>query len=255
LINRIALGLLKKTDRLIVLSPSMKQKLLQKSLSSNQVEIISNWANGMKIFPVEKEKNDLLEKWAIKNKFVVLYSGNMGRCHHFDTLLPVMQELSAVPDILFLFIGDGYGSQILKEFKNEHHLQNLSFLPYQKSEDLSLTMSVGDVHLVTLKEEMQDLMVPSKVYSALAAARPVIYIGPRGGEISRILEETECGVCVSIGDNRFLRESILKFYKDPALVRSFGEKARIYFERYADQKHLTSKFYDSLKKVLSLETP
>jgi glycosyltransferase involved in cell wall biosynthesis len=102
---------------------------------------------------------------------------------------------------------------------------------------------------------MQDLMVPSKVYSALAAARPVIYIGPRGGEISRILEETECGVCVSIGDNRFLRESILKFYKDPALVRSFGEKARIYFERYADQKHLTSKFYDSLKKVLSLETP
>jgi glycosyltransferase involved in cell wall biosynthesis len=174
----------------------------------------------------------------------------MGRCHHFDTLLAVIQRLESFPDILFLFIGDGFGNEVIRKFKESHRLNNVQFLPYQKREHLAQSLSAGSVHLVTLKEGMQDLMVPSKIYAAMAAARPILYVGPQGGEVPRILESAECGWSVKIGDDEGLKEYILKLYQDRSLIQALGQQSRRFFEKHFEQKILTEKFYICLNEVL-----
>jgi glycosyltransferase involved in cell wall biosynthesis len=250
IIEKVSTGILKKAERLVVLSSSMRERLIQKGINPAKVEVVFNWANGRKLFPLLSEKNGFLEKWNLQGKFIVLYSGNMGRCHHFETLLPVIQQLESVQNILFIFIGDGFGNETLRKFRDNHHLKNIHFLPYQKHEDLAKSLSVGDVHLVTLKEGMQDLMVPSKVYSSMAVGRPIIYIGPQAGEVPRILGESQCGWAVKIGDHERLKEYILRLYQDHSLVQALGQQARQFFENNFEQKLSTEKFYICLKEVL-----
>ena len=56
-------------------------------------------------------------------------------------------------------------------------LANVLFKPYQPKEHLKYSLTLPDVHLVSLKPALEGLIVPSKFYSAIAAGRPVIFIG------------------------------------------------------------------------------
>ncbi|MFM6069307.1 MAG: hypothetical protein ACKPBB_21450, partial [Sphaerospermopsis kisseleviana] len=46
-----------------------------------------SYANNLRAFKYAKENNWLAPEHNLVNKFTVLYSGNMGRCHDMDTIL------------------------------------------------------------------------------------------------------------------------------------------------------------------------
>jgi glycosyltransferase involved in cell wall biosynthesis len=123
----------------------------------------------------------------------------------------------------------------LKEQVSRHALKNVSIRPYQPRAHLSDTLSVPDVHLISLKPALESFIMPSKLYGILAAGRPVFFVGDSGGEIPGILRRADCGVGISIGDGISLAKQIEDLRQNLAQREQWGRNARILLERNFDQ--------------------
>ena len=195
------------------------------------LQVIPNWADGTLIRPVAPEDNALRRDWLPDTPFVVGYSGNMGRVHDMETLLGACKALRDERDLAFLFVGGGSQRAPLEDEARRSGLTGVAFRPYQPRERLAESLSVPDVHLVTLKPAIEGLVVPSKFYAIAAAARPVIFVGDREGEIARLVARGGCGVAIAAGDAAGLASAIRALRGDPGRVRDMGARARALFER------------------------
>jgi glycosyltransferase involved in cell wall biosynthesis len=157
----------------------------------------------------------------------------MGRAHEFDTILNAIEILKSYNDIAFLFIGDGAKRQWLESQAKQRKLDNIIFKPYQDFSKLSYSLSVGDVHLISLIPELEGLIVPSKLYGVMAAGRPSLFVGSDEGEIKRILAESNCGRSTLIGEADNLANEIITLYKDKELLYQISKNARSeYMKKY-----------------------
>lgn len=148
-------------------------------------------------------------------KFRVLYAGNIGLAHPIDTILEAAEMLNEdYPEIEFVFVGDGPRYDELAKERSQRRLDNIRLLPYQPLSRLREIMESGDVHLVSIKEEAAGYLVPCKLYSALAVARPSIFIGPAQSETAKVITDFEAGFVVPQGDAQELATQILKFRND-----------------------------------------
>jgi len=248
---------LKSAHMNIVLGERMAAKLKSLGLKESQIKIIANWADGCAIRSIEAEHNRLRKEWGFGRAFVVGYSGNLGRAHDWRTFLAAIEALEGkalAPDraaapgpqaraplaeigewpALWLFIGGGAGMEALKREAERRLLKSIVFQPYQPRELLSDSLSLPDLHLISLRPELEGLIVPSKYYGIAAAGRPAIFVGDPGGEIARLLEDSASGSGVAQGDGEGLARAILALAGDPELAARQGERARALFEARFD---------------------
>jgi glycosyltransferase involved in cell wall biosynthesis len=194
------------------------------------VDVVHNWSDGDSIRPTPIEGHRLRAEWGWQDRFVVLYSGNLGLAHEFETVLDAAELLRDHPRVLFAFVGSGPRRGEVEAGVAARKLANVEMRPHVERESLGESLTAGDVHLITLRERMPGLLVPSKIYGILAAGRPTIYVGPREGEIPAILDGGACGACVRSGDARALAEAILAYDGDPDRCEREGGRARATFE-------------------------
>ncbi|MSQ73448.1 MAG: glycosyltransferase WbuB [Betaproteobacteria bacterium] len=174
-----------------------------------RIHVIPNWADSEAIRPVAAADNPLRREWGLDDKFIVCYSGNMGRAHEFDTILGAAQRLASdAAAIVFLFIGGGAQRRMIEAGARRMGLSNVGFQPYQDRAGLSFSLGVADVHLVSQRPEVEGYVFPSKLYGILAAGRPVVFIGEREGEIGLLVERERIGVAVRQGDAQGLADQV-----------------------------------------------
>ncbi len=176
----------------VVVCEAMALYLISRRVPRQHVSVIPNWADGDAIRPIDAAVNSLRKAWGVEGKFVIGYSGNMGRVHEFDTIIGAAEALKGDDRIVFLFIGGGAQRDGIESRARERGLSNIHFQPYQPRENLAESLSVPDVHLVSLLPAVEGFVFPSKFYGILAAGRPVIFVGQRDGEIARLIEATPC---------------------------------------------------------------
>ena len=193
--------------------------------------VIHNWADGGSIVPLPHDENTFRADWGLQDKFVVGYSGNLGRVHEYAAVLDAIGRLKGHPGIVFLFIGGGQGMTELRSEVGRRGLNNVQFRPYQARESLSFSLGACDAHLVTLKPEVEGLVVPSKFYGILAAGRPTIFVGSEKGEIADLILEGNCGVVIKSGDGEALADWISKLADGQATAQEWGRNGRRLFER------------------------
>jgi len=218
----------------IVLGDRMAERLIGQGVREKTVRVIHNWADGTRIYPVNRDQNPLRSEWGLNGKFVVGYSGNFGRAHDFTTILDAAENLAADGSIMFLFIGSGAQRGQLEKEAQRRQLQNFIFKPYQPRKHLRLSLSAPDVHLVSLQPSLEGFIVPSKFYGITAAGRPTIFIGSSQGEIPRILKEARCGFSVEVGRADELVRIIRDLADHDELCLSLGRRAREIFDRKFD---------------------
>jgi glycosyltransferase involved in cell wall biosynthesis len=117
----------------------------------------------------------------------------------------------------------------------EWKLSNVTFRPYQPRDQLGKSLNVPDVHLVSMRPELEGLMLPSKIYGIAAAGRPAVFIGDPEGEIARLLKEEQCGYSVAQGDSATLVKQLQVLANDASLCQRMGRNARAMFERRFDK--------------------
>jgi colanic acid biosynthesis glycosyl transferase WcaI len=227
--------MLRGVDRIIVLSECMRERIADKvSNRSSAVDVIHNWADGDKIKPAAEE-NSFLKTHGLEGAFVVLFSGNFGNVNEFSTVLEAASLLRDRANIVFLFIGDGARAGEITDFAASRSLDNIRVLPYQPQELLPLSLTAGQVSLVTLADGLAGLSVPSKTYGILAAGRPVLFVGDLKSEIARLVQENGCGAVFKSGESRPLAQTILEWASDPDKAKASGRSARNLFENRFDR--------------------
>ena len=216
----------------VVIGERMATHLESQGVPASRIAVIHNWADGESLTPIDRSRNDLRKAWLPGEKFVVGYSGNFGRAHEFATLLGCAERFRDDAGIVFLFVGGGQQHEAMKDSIERRGLGHLFvFKPYQPHQQLSATLGIPDVHWVSLRPELEGLIVPSKVYGILAAGRPVLMVGDPDGEIGRLVREAGCGVVVRVGDAEAFHRAILALRDDPVERARLGERARALFER------------------------
>ncbi len=184
----------------VVIGELMRARLISGGVHPDSVAHIQNWAIEDGLAPVAPDDNPLRREWGLHDKLVVGYSGNLGRAHEFATLLNAAELLRERRDLAYLFIGGGHH---IEQLKGEAAARGLAdrfhFAPYQDRARLSQSLSAPDVHWLSLRPELEGLIVPSKFYGIAAVGRPTLAIARPGGEIPNLLGRYDCGLQATPG--------------------------------------------------------
>lgn len=203
-------------------------------VDAGRLHVVHNWAHGEEVIPIAHEENSLRRAWGLEDKFVVGYSGNLGRVHEFDTMLEAAARLAAAQDVVFLVIGRGPRLAEVQARVQREGLSNVRFQPLQARAMLRESLGLPDVHLSVLRPEFEGLVMPSKLYGIMAAGRPTIFVGDPAGETATILAQTRSGVTVRSGDAEGLVAAIRALREDSERRSRVGKAARAAFdEQYA----------------------
>jgi len=198
------------------------------------IAVVPNWAHEDAVQPRRLDESDLRHRLGLLDRFVVAYSGNLGRAHDHATIFDAAMALRANEDIVFLVVGGGSGYSALKTRAEAIGLKNVLFLPYQPLDRLADSMAAANAHLVSLKPALEGLIVPSKFFGILAAARPVVFIGDPDGELARVIRASDCGCIVREGDGAGLASVLRSLAAEPARCVEMGRRGRALLEtRYA----------------------
>jgi glycosyltransferase involved in cell wall biosynthesis len=218
---------LKAAVRNVVVGQLMAERLYKCGVPNDKVEVIANWCDDESIVPITQHENALRKEWGLMDSFVVGYSGNLGRAHEFETVLGAASQLKDQRRIVFLMIGGGHQfDQLAQTVKSRRLEQTYRFVPYQDHTLLKYSLSVPDVHWLSLKPKLEGLIVQSKFYGIAAAGRPVIAITAADGEIARLVSQNDCGRVIAPGDVNALTETVIELSEKPSLVAEMGRRAR-----------------------------
>ena len=227
-LRRLSTAALRGHDHVVTVGRCMRERLVQdRGLPSDQVSVVPNWPPSV-VEPVPRDENPFRAEHDLADRFVVMYSGNMGLAHPFDAVLDAATRLQDErPEVLFLFVGEGPRKDDLQRQAARRGLDTVRFLPFQPKARLHESLSAADLHLVTMRHELEGLVVPSKLYGALGAGRPTLFVGPEGSEAARVVTEHDCGTVLPDPDGPSLADAIRAWHEAPerweaACTRAFA---------------------------------
>lgn len=248
--NRFLLAVLRRANRfayaradtIVTLGHDMARRIIAKGVPAEKVVVIPDWVDCSRVTPLES--NPFRSRFG--DRFVVMYSGNLGLTQQLEIVLEAAQHLKNDPRIVFVLIGEGARKQRLEESARAMGLENVLFLPYQPVEKLAESLSAGDLHLIPLAPGTAGCLVPSKVYGILAAGRPFIAMMEEDAEVARIARENSVGFVIPAGDARALARTIAECASEPGKLKQMGARARRLAEQSFDRVKVTGQFSSML---------
>jgi colanic acid biosynthesis glycosyl transferase WcaI len=213
-------------DGIIALGECMKDRLISRGIPAEQILVADNWADSRAI--------SVLPRPGDPNQLVLLYSGNLGLAHDVGTMIGAMRELRNDARFRFIFVGGGARRAELAATVASEHLDSVEFRSYVQRESLSESLSVGDIGLVTQRDDCCGAVVPSKVYGLLAAGRPILFIGPAEATPARIIRRFNCGWHIRCGDVNVLSNLLLHLADSPEEIAAAGARARAALVQHFD---------------------
>jgi glycosyltransferase involved in cell wall biosynthesis len=185
---------------------------------------------------------------ATNGECVILYSGLHGLAQGLNQVLTVADMMRGDNGICFTLVGDGPEKQQLKAEAQTKLLRNVRFLDIRPAREVPALVAAADIALVILKTEIPGA-VPSKLYEAMASARPVVIVAT--GEAAAIVKENDAGIVVSPGDTNGLVQAIQELRANPDLRRTMGMNGRRAAERSFERTKIVTRFIEHLETALS----
>jgi colanic acid biosynthesis glycosyl transferase WcaI len=229
-------------DHLVTLDEAMSHLLLSQYVAPGRLlptTVIPNWER-VDLFPeslAEVVAEDEDEEKRDSN-FVVLYLGNTGYGHRFDTVIEAACQLRGEP-VTFRFVGGGKRWKELEQAQLEHGLDNMHLQGYVSKEETPRVMQQADCALITLHDWSLGIMSPSKLHSNLAMGLPVLYLGPAGSNVDEAIRRFECGESLRHGEVDKMVGFIRNCINNPAALSQLRRNARRAFDQnYCDRATL-----------------
>jgi colanic acid biosynthesis glycosyl transferase WcaI len=216
----------------VPLGTDMAAVLAEACVPAERLLASPNWAPaGIRALP-RGEPAELRKTWGLQGKFVIAYSGNLGRVHDLPPVLDLAHELRDVPNFTVLIIGSGAGEADLRRNAEERQLTNVRFLPPQPREQLSESLAVADLHLVTLLPGCERLVFPSKLYGITAAGRPLLFIGPEKCEVAGVVRENGLGLTAERGAMSAAARAIRELASEARRWEGYASAAHAFAARH-----------------------
>jgi glycosyltransferase involved in cell wall biosynthesis len=212
-LNRIAY---KRVNKIITLTKGMATALSVYA-DKEKIMVVPAWGNiPAGALAIPESENLFLKANNLQGKFIVMYSGNMGKAYQLEPLVHVAEYFKDNKDIVFVIMGDGWKKEILQQMVKEKNLTNCLLLPYQPNDLFMHSLSAFHVGVVSLAQVLDKVAIPSKTYNLLAAKRPVFCIGSEGSGLAEFLNENNVGVAIDPLNIGAMQDYIGKLYNDKA---------------------------------------
>ncbi len=241
----------READRVVVLGPYMADRISMKGVPGDRIATIPVWSKRDEIYPTPRDANRLRKMMGLEKSFVAMYSGNLGLAHSFDEFIAAARQLRDRPDIVFLYVGEGPRLAEVVEAKNRENLTNIRLLDYVPRSQLQASLTLADVHLISMRPEMTGIVVPGKLYGVMAAGRPAIFVGPEHCETADTIRSAGSGVALVPGDVDGLTATLLRLAANPGLVRGMGERGRLAFLAAHEQKLCCNQWCELIDEMVA----
>jgi colanic acid biosynthesis glycosyl transferase WcaI len=225
-------------DFVVDLGSYMRERVLRKGVTPAKAHTVHIWG-GREEADVRLEPNPLVRHFGLDGRFVVMYSGNAGIVHDFGAVCEAMRALRDDPRVFFLFVGGGPRRAEVEAFATREGLTNFAYRDYVPREMLPHSLSAAHVQLISLRREFVGISVPSKLYGAMAAARPILFVGPAHCETADTIRDARCGVTIdpseggAVAAGKRIADVIRSWADVPSTAEVLGARGRCAFvERY-----------------------
>lgn len=235
-------------DHVVVVGEDMRTTLRRRfgKRKAPMHSVINNWTNEKELVPLDKTHpvvQKFLKAHGLENKFIVMYSGNLGLYYDLENLIRLTKKFQSYPDVSFVFIGEGAKKAEMQEFVAKHHLTNVLFLPYQPLEFIKYSLNAADVHLVVNQKGIKGVSVPSKIYGVMAAGKPAIGVLEAGSEAEKLLRVSRSGFVAEPKDYAAVEEAIAAMYHMDAEDRkAMGRAGRAYLDQHLTKEASIGKY-------------
>ena len=204
--------------------------------------MINNWIDENEIYPLDENNEKVLafkKKYGLDGKFVIMYSGNIGLYYDLENLIKVVERIKPGTktadgrEVVFAFVGAGSVLDKLVLYVKEHHMDNVTFIPYQDKADLIYSLNAGDVHWCVNAKGIKGVSCPSKAYGIMAASKPILGVLESGSEVRCLIEDTHCGLCCEPGEYDKVEENIRWFVENVGNgeLKAMGARGRKNLEK------------------------
>ncbi|KKP97770.1 MAG: Capsular polysaccharide synthesis enzyme Cap5L [Parcubacteria group bacterium GW2011_GWD2_38_12] len=234
-------------EKIILLSESMNRYFRDHYCGlENKTVVISNWADPVKITPLSKD-NSWSRLSGYYDKFVVLYAGNIGLFQNFNPILKAAKLLKEDKGIIFLFVGEGGDKNNLQKEVEKENLSNVDFMSYVPDEDYAKLLASAGCCIVTLKKGMENFCFPGKIYSYLAAGRPIIAISDKLSELAKLVLDNDMGFVVDNENGIELKNSIKNIKEDKNLFNRLCNNSRNVLLNKFTRSRIVKQYFDILQ--------
>jgi glycosyltransferase involved in cell wall biosynthesis len=258
-LERVNRFILRRARLTIALDRFMADRLRKRVNLDGRLAVIPPWPHEQHIESVDQSSNPFRLKLNLAGKFIFMYSGNHSSSNPLTTLLTAALHFKDDPTVCFLFVGGGLGKLEIETLIREHHLANVLSLPYQPLADLKYSLSAADVHIVALGDAMVGIIHPCKIYGAMAASRPILFLGPAPSHVSDLLERYHIGWHIahapSAADTAAPSDAIAAIEAIRATPRqeldAMGARAQAALRASLSQSLLCGQFCDQVEAALA----
>ncbi len=226
---------LRRATRVVALGDDMRNRILAKGVDPAHVVIVRDGAD----LPAQGSKPSfdpqVIQAIRGNSQFVLLHAGNLGFYGAWDTLLAAAREL-AQDGVSIVFVGDGAERERLQSAASG--LPNVRFLPFFPSNKIPSVLAAPDAHIITVKRGLEGVVVPSKMYSILAAGKPVVAIAPAECDVVTIGARKGFSIAADPDDPAQFVQAVRRISRNPELLRSMGASAAAAAPEYERNKEL-----------------
>ena len=246
----------KQSNEVIVVGRDMQETLRNRFNNKKVPEntFINNWIDEKEIYPLSENHPKIVafkEKYNLQDKFIIMYSGNIGLYYDLENIIKVIGKFKGREDVIFAFVGDGTVKKEIESYATENKLNNVTFIPYQDKADLVYSLNSADIHWVVNAKGIKGVSVPSKLYGVMAAGKSVLGVLDEGSEARLIVDECNCGVCTEPSNYNEIYNKIEYILNNKEKVKSLGQNGRKYLEMNLTKEVSINKYKNTILSVES----
>ena len=242
LLRSVELFSYERSDAVVVLSDDLRKTLVPRISDEEKLRVIPNFVDTEFLYPADRN-NSYRRELGLTDEIIVMYAGNVGFSQPLELVVEAARQLRDRDDVMFVINGNGSRREHFEVETKD--LPNVTFMDYQPRERLNEVLAAADIHLVPLQSEMGSISVPSKIYSVLAAGRPVLASVDPGTEIDLVVTRSGAGRSVPAGDTQAFVGALSALIGDPNGRAAAGFQARRFAEEWLSARAVADS-YDQL---------
>lgn len=246
------------SDHVIIVGHDMQDTLSHRFNNRNVPanSVIHNWTDEKDITPLDKSHPEVakfLGELNLTDKFVVMYSGNLGLYYDLENLIRFTDQFEECEDLVFLFIGEGAVKNKMMEHVTQYRIQQVEFIGFQDKSRIKYSLNAADLHLVVNQKGIKGVSVPSKIYGVMAAGKPVLGVLEEESEAHRLVKASGCGELVEPQQYEEFVQAIKKMYfMDRAQLKDMGLQGRVYLDQHLQRETAMEKYRYVLSNISSI---
>lgn len=241
LLKRIETMSYAKANAVTVLSDDLRNRLATRTDSESKLRVIPNFVDTERIQPGNRD-NAYRQELGLTDEIIVMYAGNVGFSQPLEIVLEAARHMADRDDIVFVINGNGSRRALFEQEAED--LPNVTFMDYQPHERLNEVLAAGDIHLIPLQKGLSSVSVPSKLYSILAAGRPILASVDLGSEIDLVISRSGAGRTAAAGDTAEFIATLAALVDDRHGREAAGLEARRFAEEWLSTAAVAESYYD-----------